>query len=129
MMNKETTNYPNSQTVNIKSCKVRAALTNVINAIPPQPAGHKPAVTVARLITDTASQQGTPFVCNGSRICLAIEGVKHTLSKEVICWLIEATATKLRVKGLPFIEAVSQAYYLQFAHTVRQDYFTNIMAA
>lgn len=128
-MNKNTTNIPKSKATGRKSFKVEAALTSILNAIPPQPAGHKPAVTVARLINDTASQQGTPFVCNGNRICLAIEGVKHTLSKEVICWLIEATATKLRVKGLPFIEAVSQAYYLQFAHTVRQDYFTNIKAA
>lgn len=129
MMNKETTNYPNSQTVSLKSCKVRAALTDVLKAIQPQAAGAKPAVTIARLITDTAHQQGTPFTLNGESVCMSIDGKKRTLSKDVICWLIEATATKLRVKGLPFIEAVSQAYYLQFAHTVRKDYFTNNKAA
>lgn len=129
MMNKETTNYPNSQIVNLKSCKVRAALINVIKAIQPQAAGAKPAVRIAQLITDTAQQQGTPFTLNGDSVCISIDGKKRTLSKEVICWLLEATASKLKVKGLPFIEAVSQAYYLQFAHTVRKDYFTNNKAA
>lgn len=111
------------------SGKVKQALTDILQAIPPQAAESKPAVQIARLITTTATEQGNPFTLNGHNVCMLIDGKKCTLSKEVITWLIEAIATKLRVKGLPFDELTAKAYYLQFTHTVRLDFFTNKTAA
>lgn len=121
----------NSETKCILSAKinVKRALFDIVNSIPPQAAGGKPAVKIARLINDTAQQQGTPFTLNGDSVCILIDGRRNTLSKDVINWLIEATATKLRIKSMPMCEAVAKAYYLQFVHTTRKDYFTNNKAA